>query len=341
MGSLKTTCSLIIFAAFCVSFSLHSHAADFNFRYSNFFPAPHKNAILAKQWCEEIDKRTNGKVKIAFYPGGVLTPAAQIYDGVVKGITDVGSSVLAYTRGRFPLMETIDLPLGYKSGYTATKLANEFYRKFKPKELDDTKLMYLYAHGPGILHTKKPVYKLEDLKGMKIRSQGTNAKVVQALGAAPVGMPMPETYDALSRGVADGVVVPYEALDGWKLGEVVKYTIENYGCAYTATMFVVMNRDKWNALPADIQQTIEKINDEWIEKQGRLWDEIDREGMDVVKKRGNIVIKLSKEDDERWAQRMKPVLDDYVKELNQKGLAGDDALKFCLDYLKINNRPPQ
>lgn len=303
--------------------------------YSNFFPALHKNAILADQWCKEVEKRTNGRVKITFFPGAVLTPAAQTYDSVLKGIADVGSSVLAYTRGKFPLMEIIDLPLGYKSGYTATKLANEFFRHFKPKELDETKVMYLYAHGPGILHTiKKPVYKLEDLKGVKIRTQGTNTKVVAALGGTPVGMPMNETYDALRTGVVDGVVVPYEALEGWKLGEVVKYTTEDYGCAYTATMFVVMNKAKWNALPPDIQETIEKINEEWMERQGKLWDEIDKEGYEFSKKRGNTIIKLSKEEEARWVQKMMPVLDDYAKELKQKGLPGEEALKFSLDYLK-------
>ncbi len=142
------------------------------------------------------------------FPGATLTPADQCYDGVVKGISDIGMSVLSYTRGRFPTMEVIDLPLGYQAGLQATKLCNAYYEKFKPKELDDTKIMYLHAHGPGILHTKTPVSKLEELKGMKIRCSGTSAKVVTALGAAPVAMPQNETYDALQKGVVQGVVSP-------------------------------------------------------------------------------------------------------------------------------------
>jgi TRAP-type C4-dicarboxylate transport system substrate-binding protein len=168
-----------------------------------------------------------------------LTPADKCYDGVVKGLSDVGMSVLSYTRGRFPLTEVIDLPLGYKNGTAATKLVNLYYKKFKPKELDDVKVMYLHAHGPGILHTKKPVTKLEELKGMKIRSTGTVAKIVGALGATAVAMPMPETYDALQKGIAEGVMCPMEALQGWKLGEVIKNTTQNYGSAYTIGFFVV------------------------------------------------------------------------------------------------------
>lgn len=333
---------LLAVLVFLPSIAFHAWSAEYNLRYSNFFPAPHKNAILAGEWCKEIEKRTNGRVKITLYPGAVLTPPDQTYDSVVKGIADVGGSVLAYTRGRFPLMEAIDLPLGYKSGYAATKLANEYYRKFRPKELDDVKVMYLFAHGPGILHTtKKPVYRLEDMKGLKIRTQGTNAKVVEALGGAPVGMPANDMYDALSRGTVEGVVIPYEAMDGWKLADVTKYHTEDYGAAYTATMFVVMNKAKWNALPKDIQGVIEQINNEYIEKQGKLWDELDRTGLELVKKKGDTIIKLSPEEDARWAAKVKHVLNDYVKQLKAKGLPGDEALKFALDYLKANDKKPE
>src|SRR4030066_1566986 len=163
-----------------------SALAQIKLNYSVFFPAPHKNAVLATEWAKEIGKRTNGKVQITVFPGGTLTPADKCYDGVVKGISDIGFSVLAYTRGKFPLTEVADLPLGAKSALASTRLINEFYKKFKPKEFDEVKVMYLHGHGPGILHTKKAVYKLEDLKGMKIRCTGLAAKISTQLGATPV-----------------------------------------------------------------------------------------------------------------------------------------------------------
>ena len=306
--------------------------------YSNFFPAPHKNSILADQWCKEVEKRTNGRVKITYFAGGTLTPAAQTYENVIKGIADIGFSVLGYTRGRFPMMGLIDLPLGYKSALVTTKMANEYFKKFKPKELDTTHVLYFHCHGPGILHTKKPVAKLEDMKGMKIRAQGTVVPIVQALGGAPVGATMPETYDALRTGVVDGSMAPYEALKGWKWGEVINASTENYGSAYSVVQFVVMNKQKWDALPPDIQKIIEQVNVEWIEKQGKLWDEIDKEGKEFSVKRGNKIIALSKEEDARWAAKVKPVIDSYVAELKGKGLPGEEGLKFCLDYLKANQK---
>jgi TRAP-type C4-dicarboxylate transport system substrate-binding protein len=302
--------------------------------YSTFFPAPHKNAILADEWGKEIAKRTNGKVQVTMFYGGTLTPADKCYDGVVKGISDIGFSVLSYTMGKFPLCEVLDLPLGSRTAMTATKLVNEFYTKFKPKELDETKLMYLHAHGPGILHTKKAVRTLEDLKGMKIRGTGTTARVASSLGATPVAMPMSDAYDAISRGVVEGIVCPMEALQGWKLGEVIKYTTQNYGSAYNMVFFVVMNKNKWNTLSPDIQKIIEEVNAEWILKQGQLWDDIDKLGIDFAVKQGDTIIPLSKEEEAKWAKAVAPMFDDYVKDKTAKGLPAAEALKFCQERLK-------
>jgi TRAP-type C4-dicarboxylate transport system substrate-binding protein len=337
----RSCCTAVCVAAFLL-FSIAAGALAeekvVTLKFSNVYQVMHKNSVAAEQWCREVEKRTNGRVKINYYPGGTLSPAAQIYDSTVRGISDIGYSVLSYTRGKFPLTEVADLPLGMRTGYIATKLINDFYRKFQPKEFDDVKVLFLHAHGPGLLHTKKPVYKLEDLKGMKIRSSGINAMVAQALGAAPVGMPIPETYDALSKGVAEGLLAPIEALKGWKLGEVVSYTTEDYGASYSSGMFYVMNKTKWNGLPADVKGIIEKIDEEWIEKQARLWDELDREGRDFAVARGNKFIPLSKEEDARWAARVRPILEEWVKQARARGLPGEQALKFCQEYIKANQK---
>jgi len=320
---------------FVIGFSIVTPSihAQIKLNYSIFFPASHKNAILATEWAKEIEKRTGGKVQITMFYGGTLTPADKCYDGVVKGISDIGFSVLAYTRGKFPLTEVSDLPLGIKTGLVATKVINEYFKKFKPREFDEVKVMYFHGHGPGILHTKKPVNKLEDLKGMKIRCTGMAAKIVAALGATPVAMPMGETYDALSRGVVDGSMAPQEALQGWKWGEVVKYTIENFGSSYSTGFFVVMNKDKWNSLPPDVQKTIEQINEEYIEKQGKVWDEIDKAGRDFTIGRGNKIITLSPEEDQRWEKAVRPLLTEYKKNMKDKGLPGEEVLSFYLQTI--------
>jgi TRAP-type transport system periplasmic protein len=324
----------IIFLLLASAFPVLAQTKPVELTYSIFFPAPHKNTVLAGEWAKEIEKRTQGKVKITVFPGGTLTPATTCYDGVVKGISDIGMSVLGYTKGKFPLTEVIDLPLGYTNGLEATRLVNQYLQKFRPKEFDDVKVLYLHAHGAGILHAKKAVTKLEELKGMRIRCTGTVTEIVKALGGVPLSMPMGETYDALNRGMLEGTMGTLESLEGWKLGEVVKFTTENYGSAYSTAFFVAMNKEKWNSLPADIQKIIETVNQEWIDKTGRIWDEIDKSGREFSLKRGNKSILLSKEEDQRWAKAVTPVLDEYVKNMKEKGLPGEEALRFCRDLLK-------
>ena len=335
-----TAVLLSIFALTTCFFTVGAMAADpvITLRYSNFFPATHKNSIIAEEWSKDVEKRTGGKVKISYYSGGTLTPAAQTYDSVVKGIADIGNTVLGYTMGKFPLSEVLDYPVGYPSGIVATKLGNAFYEKFKPKEFDDVKILYFHAQGPGILHTKKPVKTLEDLKGMKIRTFGSNARFASLLGAAPVGTTMPETYDALRTGVAEGAMAPIESLQGWKWGEVIKSTTENYGTAYTATFIVFMNKAKWNSLPPDVKKTIDAMSAEYMEKQGKLWDTIEAEGREFTLKRGNQILRLTAEENARWVAKTQPMFDDYMAKTKAKGLPGDAAVKFVRDYIKANTK---
>ena len=302
--------------------------------YSIFFSASHRNSILAAEWAKEVEKRTSGKVQVTLFYGGTLTPSDKCYDGVINGISDLGMSCFSYTMGRFPLLEVLDLPLGIRSGLVATRLFNDFYNKFRPKELDDVQVMYLHGHGPGLLHTKTPVRTLEDLKGMKIRATGTSAKIASALGAAPVAMPMTESYDALSRGVTQGILCPTESLQGWKLGEVIKYSTQDYGAAYSITFFVVMNKARWNSLPADVQKAIEEINEEWIDKTGNGWDEMDKAGNVFAAGLGNTVIPLSVAENARWAKAVQSLFDEYVRDKTAKGLPAAEALKYARDRLK-------
>ncbi|MCK4789662.1 MAG: TRAP transporter substrate-binding protein [Desulfobacteraceae bacterium] len=302
--------------------------------YSNFFPPTHIQGKLGDLWAKEIEKRTKGKVKITYYPGGALLKGPKIYDGIQKGITDIGMSVFAYSRGVFPSMEAIDLPMGYTNGNAVTLIINDFYNKFKPKELNKIKVMYLHAHGPGLLHSKKPVYKLEDLKGLKVRAVGAAAKAVKALGGVPVAMGQGGVYEALQKGVVDATFSPIEVLKGWKQGEVVKYTIECYSVGYTAGFYVAMNVNKWNALPKDVQKVIVDVNNEWIAKHGKAWDDSDKAGREFTLSLGNKIIPLSKAEGARWSKAVQPVIDGYIKAKSAKGLPAQDYVDTVRALIK-------
>lgn len=302
--------------------------------YSNFFPPAHIQSRLAEAWCKEVNKRTDGRVQVDYFAGQTLTKAQQNYDGVVAGLSDIGFSVLAYTRGRFPVMAAVDLPLGYKNGKVATQVINAVYQKFMPKELQDTQVMYLHAHGPGLVHTKgKPVRRLEDMKGLKFRAHGTSAEVATALGGTPVPKPMPETYEMLQKGVVDGALYPIESDKGWKLGEVTKYCTLDFGAAYTTGFYVVMNKDKWKSLPPDIQKVIMQINAEWIVKHGQAWDDSDEEGKQFFLSKGGQYISLGDKEMDRWEKAVAPILDAYIQDMQKQGINGREIVDFTINTL--------
>jgi TRAP-type C4-dicarboxylate transport system substrate-binding protein len=313
-----------------------SQAKEVKLRYSLLWPATHPMTKLAGEWGAAVEAATAGRVKVTLFPGNTLTPPMQAYDNVAKGVVDMAGGLLAYAPGRLPLSEVLQQPLGYKSGYQATMLANAYYKKFQPKEFNDVQVMYLHGAAPGFVMTKKAVSSIKDVKGLRIKANAENADIVKNLGGAPVTMPVSDTYDSLQRGVIDGTLFPIEALQGYKIGEVVKTVIEDYGLSYMTSMYVIVNKDKWASIEAADQKAIEKLNDEWVEKVGRLWVELDAKAKEFALGKGVSFLTVSAADQAATAALMKPILDGYVAMTKSKGLPGDEALKFCLEFLQKN-----
>ncbi len=323
---------LLILLLLCLSWAPHLEAKT-TLRYSNFFPPTHIQSQLAESWCKEVEKRTGGEVTFEYFPASTLTKAPQTYDGVVQGIADIGMTALGYSRGRFPVAEAIDLPMGYHSGVQATAVANAMCNKFKPKEFKDTQIMFFHAHGPGLIHTRdKAINTLDDLKGLKIRSTGTSGLVMAALGASPVGKSMRECYQMLQKGVVDGSCHPIESNKGWKLGEVVKYMTQNFSTAYTTTFAVFMNKRQWAKLTPEQRSIIVAVNQEWAGKHANAWDESDKEGMAFFKEKGGTVITQSDEEAEKWQKAIQPVISAYIEKVSKKGVDG----KAVVDFIKSN-----
>jgi TRAP-type C4-dicarboxylate transport system substrate-binding protein len=317
--SLLVLVSLVLSIALLPATRLFAQA-PVKLKFSNFFPATHQYAVLGQQFCDEIKKRTNGKVEIAYYPSGILTSAPKMFEGVVNGVSDIGLSHCEYTRGRFPVTETLSLPLGYPSGYVAGEVANDFYNQFHQKEWDAVHVLLFYSTGPQIISTvKKPVRTLEDLKGLKIRASGRPADVLKVLGGTPVGVEMADMYDGLQRGVVDGVLSSMEVEKGWKIGEIIRYATLSYKVGTVYTFYIVMNKDKWNALPEDAKKIFTETATQWKDKYGVASNDIDIEGRDFLLKNGGQLISLSDEESKRWVTAAHPVIEKHLKELEAKG----------------------
>ncbi|MDY7037860.1 MAG: TRAP transporter substrate-binding protein [Thermodesulfobacteriota bacterium] len=296
--------------------------------YANFFPASHVQAKLGQSWAKEIERRTNGAVKITYYPSSILLKGNQIYDGILKGKTDIGMSAFAYNLTRFPAMEAYHLPLGYYDGRANTFIINDFYNRFRPEEFSKVKVLYLHAQGPNLFHSKKPVDKLEDLKNLKIRAIGAGAKEAKALGGVQVSIPMSETYAALQRGVVDAYFAPIEQLKSGRIAEVIRHTVENYSVSYSNGFYVFMNLNKWTSLPQDIQRIFDLVSLEWIAKHGRAWETSDAEGREFSLILGNKITALSESESERWARAVEPVIDAYIEDKAKDNLPARDYVSY-------------
>jgi len=334
--SLTLVIVLLMAVSFVPSGPLHAQEKVTKLRYADMAPPSHPRSKLTVEWCKDVEKRTNGMIKISYFPGGTLCPPSQVYDSVTKGIADIGSSLMSYSAGRFPLTEVISLPLGFRDGYQATKLSNAYYKKFQPKEFVDTKVMTLYAGGYCRFMTTKPISKTEDLKGLRIKANAEIVDIVKAVEAAPVTMPVTETYDGLQKGLLDGILLSVDTLKSYRLGELMKTVLENHALSYGVGLFVVMNKAKWESLPKNLQQIVDAVNEEYVEKYAKDWVDGEKEGLDYGISKGVKVVAVSKEEQAKWAEKMKPIYDKYVNMTKTKGLPGDEALKFCLDYIKAH-----
>lgn len=296
------------------------------FTFNTFFPATNNIAIVGEMWQAEITKRTNGAVQFEYLPGASLTKANAVYDGVVTGISDLGFSVFAYTMGTHPVMEFLDYPLGYPQGFVNTMVVNDFYKEFKPAELDDVQLLALYGTGPQVLFTtKKPVKTLADAKGLVIRSTGVGATIAGLLGAEGYAAAQNEAYELLSKGVIDGSIAPREVLLGWKQGEVVKYVTQAFSIGSITTMFLVMNKDKWAELPPDIQQIFTDVSTEYTEHWAKVASAYDYDAMENFKSLadGREVIDLPEAEAAAWKTTIRPMIDEYLATLKTGGNTGD------------------
>ena len=334
---MKHAISVLLCFALFAALGCPAGRAVTKLEFSCILPAHDKLSLMLEEWCRDLERRSGGRIKTGFYPGGILTPAAQVFDSVTTGITDIGFGPMGITPGRFPLTEVMEQPLGIDSALMMTKLSNDFFHAFRPRELGQVKVLFFLSASPGLLHTKRPVRRLEDLGGMKVRCLGGNAaRVLKALGAVPIVIPTGDTYDALRKGIVDGVTAAWDSLETLKWGEILPYTTVSYYAAVGAPGIVVMNKAKWDSLPAGLQEIIDQMSIEYAEKLSRLWDEKDQNTIRKWKAKNHVSVSLSKEEEARWEKAVLPLYEAFVKEKSARGFAAVEALQFCKVWVQKN-----
>jgi TRAP-type C4-dicarboxylate transport system substrate-binding protein len=308
-------------------------AAEVTLKLHHFLPAvsnPH--AKFLTPWAKKIEAQSGGRIKIDIYPAMQLggTPA-QLFDQAKDGIADIVWTLPGNTPGRFPSTEVFELPfVPSRKSLTNSKACMEYAETHLLDETKDVKLLCFWAHDHGLIHSNRRIRTRADLKGLKLRFPTRLAgEALKALGAAAIGMPIPQVAESLAQRVIDGCVVPWEVVPAIKVHELLKYHTEIPGSPtlYTATFFLAMNKARYEGLPTDLKKVIDD-NSGMVAAQmaGTVWDEMGLPVLEMVKKRGNLVTTISEDEKKRWQQATTPVVDNWIKEMKDRNLDGAKLL---------------
>jgi len=289
-------------------------------------------------WAQSVEKATNGRVKFEMLPKHP-SAAPGTFDAVRDGLVDVSFVTASYTPARHPLPLMAELPgAGATAEINSVAFSRIHWKYFQAaNEYKGVKLLGVFTHGPGQMFlVKKPVNSVADLAGMKIRTGGGIAEAAaKALGASPFVKPAPESYELLSSGVADGTFFPIESIKSFNLDKVVKYATFFPGGFYSSSFGFFMNEDKWNKLSKQDQEAVLSVSGEPLARlAGRSWDAADRGGLDALKAANVTIIDASPAFVADVRQRTAPLVQEWIKSANAKGVDGAKAWAEYQDELK-------
>ena len=289
---------------------------------------------MIQPWCDKINKESNDRLKCQIYPAMQLGGSPpQLFDQVRDGVVDIVWTVPTYAAGRFTKSEVFELPFMVHNAKSGSQALYTYVQKNAMDEFKGTRIILMHMHDGTVFHfANKQVKTMEDLKGLKIRAATRiNAKMLAALGATPVQMPLPQVSEAISKGVIDGAMVPWEGVPAIKLHEITKYHVEVPAGSpkFANTIFVMaMNPAKYDSLPADLRKVIDNNSglaaSAWAGEKG--WDFSVDPHRKLAKDRGNNFYTLPDAEFQRWVKATEIVDDDWVKQANEKGADGKKLL---------------
>lgn len=326
---------IVGFVLVCAASSAAAKTIDLKFA-TGFSPKHTMQTKVFEPWAEKINKMSNGKVKVTFFPGGALGKTPDHYNLAANGIADISYTLHDYTPGRFPMTTVFELPFIIKSATNTSKAMWQVYEAFPEfrKEYAQVKVLGLFCHPAGNFNTvHKPILSLEDFKGMKFRTASPHVtEALKIFGAVPVNMPITETYTALERGVVEGTVLPWEGNFVFKLAELLKYGTETE--FYTMTMMVVMNKRKWNSLPDDIKKIIDETTGMAMSVEaGKVYDQTDEPMKQLCLKKGMKALDFPQAEKEKLEKLTLPLRAKWVKDMEGKGMPGQKVLDAAIKYI--------
>ena len=331
------------FAALCAgivcALSSGADAEQITLRLHTFSaPQAIANRLFIQPWAQAIEEQSGNRVEIQVFTAMQLGgKPSDLYGQARDGVVDIVWTLPGYSPGRFPLTEVFELPSVAGDAVATSQALTEFYRKWMRNEYKDTRPLVFHATARSHLHTAgKQIRTLEDFEGLKMRaSSRTSASMLRALGAIPVGMPAPDVYEALSRGVVDGTWMPWTILRPLRLHEVTKYHTEVFlSCA---VFVMTMNKQRYDQLPQDIRAIIDDSTGMALSKRlGRIWKDDEKPGRAIAVERDDPILSLSEVERARWEKVTQTVVDRWIEKVSAMGHDGQaliaDARRLVAKY---------
>jgi TRAP-type transport system periplasmic protein len=296
-------------------------------------PVANVPAQFLTPWARKVEQESNGRIKIDIFPSMQLGGAPpQLYDQAKDGVADLVWTLTGYTAGRFPKSEAIENPfVSHRTALVNSLAFQEFYENHIRDEYAEVHPICVWAHDRGIIHISRRVEKLEELKGAKIRFPTRLAgEALKALGATSVGMPVPQVPESIAQRVIDGALTPWEVVPSVKLDELVKFHTDIPGpkSLYTSVMVLVMNKAKYEGLPADLKEVIEKNSGAVASRLAAApFDKMAQEVPELVKKKGGTILTISDAEAQRWVKATEPVIEGWIKQVKDRNIDGGKLLE--------------
>jgi len=290
-------------------------------------------AEILLPWADAVEKASDGRIRVEVYSAMALggTPP-QLMDQVADGVVDIAWTLPGYTPGRFPRVEVFELPFMMTNAEATSRAYWDLFQSdMANTDFANFHMLGAWVHGPGVLHVKgDPVKTIDDMDGLKLRGPTRVINdLLRELGATPIGMPVPALPENLAKGVIDGTVIPWEVTTALKIAELTNASTEFVGerTLYTAAFVLVMNKDAYNAMPADLRAILDSVSGaDFSANAGRIMQEADAAARQVAVDRGNTIVTIKGDALAEWEAAAQPVIARWIADMNAKGIDGQDLL---------------
>lgn len=309
---------------------------DVSLRYAFFAPIESFPGVQMEEWAKRLNEQTETNVEVEMFAGGTLLGSGDIFDGVSEGVTDVGMDSPAYDTQRFPLSSVVTLPLGFECSQSASMTMLQLLEEYEPAAFEGQKLITAFTTEPAYIQSKEPVDEAADLQGMELRTSGALTPALELFGAAPVGLPMPEVAQQLQTGVINGYASSREVMKDFGLANQVSHWTD-YPFGVSNTFVAVMDQERFDSLPQDVQDAIDELRPEMTEFASTYHDEENvGSALEFSNENGVEPVQLAEGQEQQWDSQLQGLVDNWKQQVQGNDFDAQEVLDRAQELAEEN-----